>query len=202
MPNGGWIWLWKIKLRAWWSCSHVRRALTQLWGFPITGVTDSPLVSSKLFQLSSRGGYFQRLAATPWGWGLSRGRHFLESNVSRCKNRSKSFTDDEALYSSSEFMRWVFSLPFQYGCDWEFTLYKGNLPANFRWASRIGFGYQMKEGDMQGLGTGKESELLTPDFYLKHPSLKNKVSVDYGGRISNTNWAMNQAQDFGLFRIA
>jgi hypothetical protein len=47
-------------------------------------------------------------------------------------------------------------------------------------------------GGQVGIGTSNARLLL------EGPILKNKVSVIMGGRISNTNWLMNQAQDFDI----
>jgi hypothetical protein len=79
-----------------------------------------------------------------------------------------------------------------------FTLYKGNLPATFGGRAGSALNILMRPGSKEswqgqlGLGTSNGKILL------EGPVLKDKVSVIFGGRISNVNWLLNQARDLDI----
>ena len=76
-----------------------------------------------------------------------------------------------------------------------FTLYKGNLPANFGGRAGSALNIQMRPGDREewkgslGLGTSNGKILL------EGPLVDDKVSVILGGRMSNVNWLLNQTRN-------
>jgi hypothetical protein len=79
-----------------------------------------------------------------------------------------------------------------------FTLYKGNLPASLGGRAGSALNILMRPGDDQewkgqlGLGTSNGKILL------EGPLAKDKVSMIFGGRISNINWLLNQARNFDV----
>ena len=79
-----------------------------------------------------------------------------------------------------------------------FTLYKGNLPANFGGRAGSALNILMRPGDMNawkgqvGMGTSNGK------FLIEGPIASEKASVIAGGRVSNVNWLLNQTQDLDL----
>jgi hypothetical protein len=79
-----------------------------------------------------------------------------------------------------------------------FTLYKGNLPANFGGRAGSALNILMRPGSKEswqgqvGVGTSNGKILL------EGPILEDKVSVIFGGRISNVNWLLSQARDLDI----
>lgn len=79
-----------------------------------------------------------------------------------------------------------------------FTLYKGNLPANFGGRSGSALNIQMREGNKEawagqiGVGTSNGRILV------EGPLSKEKASIILGARISNTNWLLKQARNFDI----
>ncbi|PZV78092.1 outer membrane receptor for ferrienterochelin and colicin [Algoriphagus aquaeductus] len=79
-----------------------------------------------------------------------------------------------------------------------FTLYKGNLPANFGGRAGSALNILMRPGDVSewkgqvGMGTSNGK------FLLEGPIKTDKVSAIAGGRISNVNWLLNQTRDLDL----
>lgn len=76
-----------------------------------------------------------------------------------------------------------------------FTLYKGNLPANFGGRAGSALNIQMRPGDTQewkgSLGVGTSNGKIL----LEGPLVDDKVSVILGGRMSNVNWLLNQTRN-------
>ncbi|MFN3998097.1 carboxypeptidase-like regulatory domain-containing protein [Algoriphagus sp.] len=79
-----------------------------------------------------------------------------------------------------------------------FTLYKGNLPANFGGRAGSALNILMRPGSKESwqgsLGVGTSNGKIL----LEGPVLKDKVSVIFGGRISNVNWLLGQARDLDI----
>ncbi len=79
-----------------------------------------------------------------------------------------------------------------------FTLYKGNLPSTFGGRAGSALNIQMRPGSKEnwqgqvGLGTSNGKILI------EGPLMKDKVSVIFGGRLSNVNWLLNQARDLDI----
>ncbi|WP_146064355.1 TonB-dependent receptor [Algoriphagus boritolerans] len=79
-----------------------------------------------------------------------------------------------------------------------FTLYKGNLPANFGGRAGSALNILMRPGSKEswqgqvGVGTSNGKILL------EGPILEDKVSVIFGGRLSNVNWLLGQARDLDI----
>ncbi len=79
-----------------------------------------------------------------------------------------------------------------------FTLYKGNLPSNFGGRAGSALNILMRPGSKEswqgqlGIGTSNGKILL------EGPVLKDKVSVIFGGRLSNVNWLLGRAQDLDI----
>lgn len=79
-----------------------------------------------------------------------------------------------------------------------FTLYKGNLPANFGGRAGSALNILMRPGSKEswqgqvGVGTSNGKLLL------EGPILKDKVSLIVGGRLSNVNWLLNQSRDLDI----
>lgn len=79
-----------------------------------------------------------------------------------------------------------------------FTLYKGNLPANFGGRAGSALNILMRPGDMSawkgqvGLGTSNGK------FLIEGPIAREKISMIAGGRISNVNWMLNKTRDLDL----
>lgn len=76
-----------------------------------------------------------------------------------------------------------------------FTLYKGNLPANFGGRAGSALNILMRPGNREswrgsfGIGTSNGKILV------EGPLAKEKVSLILGGRMSNVNWLLNQARN-------
>lgn len=79
-----------------------------------------------------------------------------------------------------------------------FSLYKGNLPANFGGRAGSALNILMRPGDMSdwkgAIGVGTSNGKLL----IEGPLKKDKLSLIFGGRISNTNWLLKQARDYDL----
>jgi hypothetical protein len=79
-----------------------------------------------------------------------------------------------------------------------FTLYKGNLPANFGGRAGSALNILMRPGSKESwqgsLGVGTSNGKIL----LEGPILKDKVSVIFGGRLSNVNWLLGQARDLDI----
>ncbi len=79
-----------------------------------------------------------------------------------------------------------------------FTLYKGNLPANFGGRAGSALNILMRPGSKEswqgqvGMGTSNGKILI------EGPLVTDKVSVIFGGRLSNVNWLLNQARDLDI----
>ncbi|GAA0879923.1 TonB-dependent receptor [Algoriphagus jejuensis] len=79
-----------------------------------------------------------------------------------------------------------------------FTLYKGNLPANFGGRAGSALNILMRPGSKEswqgqvGLGTSNAKILL------EGPVVTDKVSLILGGRLSNVNWLLGQARDLDV----
>jgi len=79
-----------------------------------------------------------------------------------------------------------------------FTLYKGNLPANFGGRAGSALNIQMRPGSKESwqgqLGVGTSNGKIL----IEGPLMKDKVSVILGGRLSNVNWLLSQARDLDI----
>jgi CarboxypepD_reg-like domain/TonB-dependent Receptor Plug Domain len=79
-----------------------------------------------------------------------------------------------------------------------FTLYKGNLPANYGGRAGAALDISMRPGSMEawqgqvGLGTSNGKLLL------EGPLVKEKLSVIVGARKSNVNWLLGQARNLDI----
>ncbi|MDO8966178.1 carboxypeptidase-like regulatory domain-containing protein [Algoriphagus sp.] len=79
-----------------------------------------------------------------------------------------------------------------------FTLYKGNLPANFGGRAGSALNILMRPGSSEswqgqvGFGTSNGKVLI------EGPVVKDKISVIFGGRVSNVNWLLGQALDLDI----
>jgi hypothetical protein len=79
-----------------------------------------------------------------------------------------------------------------------FTLYKGNLPATFGGRAGSALNILMRPGSKEswqgqvGMGTSNGKLLL------EGPMVKDKVSLIVGGRVSNVNWLLQQADDIDI----
>ncbi len=79
-----------------------------------------------------------------------------------------------------------------------FTLYKGNLPSTFGGRAGSALNILMRPGSSEswrgqvGLGTSNGKILL------EGPIMKDRISVIFGGRLSNVNWLLNQARDLDI----
>lgn len=79
-----------------------------------------------------------------------------------------------------------------------FTLYKGNLPANYGGRAGAALDISMRAGSMEawqgqaGIGTSNGKLLL------EGPLVKEKLSVIVGARKSNVNWLLGQARDLDI----
>jgi hypothetical protein len=79
-----------------------------------------------------------------------------------------------------------------------FTLYKGNLPANYGGRAGSALDIKMKEGNKQDWGGQVGIGTSNGRLMLEGPVLKDKVSLIMGDRISNTNWLLNRARDLDI----
>ncbi|MBB6326038.1 hypothetical protein FHS59_001666 [Algoriphagus iocasae] len=79
-----------------------------------------------------------------------------------------------------------------------FTLYKGNLPANFGGRSGSALNIQMRDGDRESWGGQVGIGTSNGKFLIEGPLAKDKISIIGGARISNTNWLLNQARNYDL----
>jgi hypothetical protein len=79
-----------------------------------------------------------------------------------------------------------------------FTLYKGNLPANFGGRAGAALDIAMRPGSNEawqgqvGLGTSNGKLLV------EGPLMKEKLSIIVGARGSNVNWLLQQARDLDI----
>lgn len=79
-----------------------------------------------------------------------------------------------------------------------FTLYKGNLPANFGGRAGSALNIQMREGDKENWGGQLGIGTSNGRILLEGPLSKNKASIILGARVSNTNWLLKQARNFDI----
>jgi hypothetical protein len=163
---------------------------------PITGVTR--LTTRELQAIPAFLGeadIFKGLQLLPGVSSVGEGTSGI--NVRGAKTDQNLLLMDEALVLSSNHALGFLSA-FNTDVTETFTLYKGNLPANYGGRAGSALDIKMKEGDMQDWGGQVGIGTSNARLLLEGPILKNKVSVIMGGRISNTNWLMNQAQDFDI----
>ncbi|SDD61249.1 TonB-dependent Receptor Plug Domain [Algoriphagus faecimaris] len=118
-------------------------------------------------------------------------------NVRGAKTDQNLLLMDEVLVLSSNHALGFLSA-FNTDVTENFTLYKGNLPANFGGRTGSALNIKMRAGDMeqwQGqVGVGTSSGKLL----LEGPLKKDKASLIFGGRLSNTNWLLKQARSFDI----
>ncbi|PZX53245.1 TonB-dependent receptor-like protein [Algoriphagus chordae] len=118
-------------------------------------------------------------------------------NVRGAKTDQNLLLMNEALVLSSNHALGFLS-PFNTDVTETFTLYKGNVPANYGGRAGSALDIQMREGDMENwggqLGVGTSNARLL----VNGPLMKDKLSVIIGGRISNTNWLLKQARDYDI----
>lgn len=163
---------------------------------PITGVTR--LTTRELQAIPAFLGeadIFKGLQLLPGVSSVGEGTSGI--NVRGAKTDQNLLLMDEALVLSSNHALGFLSA-FNTDVTETFTLYKGNLPANYGGRAGSALDIKMKEGDMQDWGGQVGIGTSNARLLLEGPILKNKVSVIMGGRISNTNWLLNQAQDFDI----
>lgn len=163
---------------------------------PITGVTK--LTTQELKSIPAFLGeadIFKGLQLLPGVSSVGEGTSGI--NVRGAKTDQNLLLMDEALVLSSNHALGFLSA-FNTDVTETFTLYKGNLPATFGGRAGSALNIKMRNGDREnwsgsvGLGTSNARLLL------EGPLIKDKVSIIMGGRISNTNWLLRQAQDFDI----
>ncbi len=163
---------------------------------PITGVTR--LTTRELQAIPAFLGeadIFKGLQLLPGVSSVGEGTSGI--NVRGAKTDQNLLLMDEALVLSSNHALGFLSA-FNTDLTETFTLYKGNLPANYGGRAGSALDIKMKEGDMQDWGGQVGIGTSNGRLLLEGPILKDKISVIMGGRISNTNWLLNQAQDFDI----
>jgi hypothetical protein len=163
---------------------------------PITGVTR--LTTRELQAIPAFLGeadIFKGLQLLPGVSSVGEGTSGI--NVRGAKTDQNLLLMDEALVLSSNHALGFLSA-FNTDVTETFTLYKGNLPANYGGRAGSALDIKMKEGDMQDWGGQVGIGTSNGRLLLEGPILKDKISVIMGGRISNTNWLLNQAQDFDI----
>jgi len=79
-----------------------------------------------------------------------------------------------------------------------FTLYKGNLPANFGGRAGSALNIQMRDGDKENWGGQLGIGTSNGRVLIEGPIAKNKASLILGARVSNTNWLLKQARNFDI----
>lgn len=163
---------------------------------PITGVTK--LTTRELRAIPAFLGeadIFKGLQLLPGVSSVGEGTSGI--NVRGAKTDQNLLLMDEALVLSSNHALGFLSA-FNTDVTETFTLYKGNLPSTYGGRAGSALDIRMKDGDFQdwsgqvGIGTSNGRLLL------EGPVIKDKVSVIFGGRVSNVNWLLNQAKDFDI----
>ena len=163
---------------------------------PITGVTK--LTTQELKAIPAFLGeadIFKGLQLLPGVSSMGEGTSGI--NVRGAKADQNLLLMNEALVLSSNHALGFLS-GFNTDVTETFTLYKGNLPATFGGRAGSALNILMGPGSKEswqgqlGLGTSNGKILL------EGPVLKDKVSVIFGGRISNVNWLLNQARDLDI----
>ena len=163
---------------------------------PITGVTK--LTTQELKAIPAFLGeadIFKGLQLLPGVSSMGEGTSGI--NVRGAKADQNLLLMNEALVLSSNHALGFLS-GFNTDVTETFTLYKGNLPANFGGRAGSALNILMRPGSKEswqgqlGLGTSNGKILL------EGPVLKDKVSVIFGGRISNVNWLLGQARDLDI----
>jgi len=158
---------------------------------PITGVTR--LTTRELQAIPAFLGeadIFKGLQLLPGVSSVGEGTSGI--NVRGAKTDQNLLLMDEALVLSSNHALGFLSA-FNTDVTETFTLYKGNLPANYGGRAGSALDIKMKEGDMQDWGGQVGMGTSNGRLLLEGPILKDKISLIMGGRISNTNWLLNQA---------
>lgn len=163
---------------------------------PITGVTK--LTARELQAIPSFLGeadIFKGLQMLPGVSSVGEGTSGI--NVRGAKTDQNLLLMNEALVLSSNHALGFLSA-FNADVSETFTLYKGNLPANYGGRAGSALDIRMKEGDKQNWGGQVGIGTSNGRLLIEGPLAKDKVSLILGGRISNTNWLLNQAQDFDI----
>ena len=118
-------------------------------------------------------------------------------NVRGAKTDQNLLVMNEALVLSSNHALGFLSA-FNTDVTENFTLYKGNLPANFGGRAGSALDIQMREGDRENWGGKLGVGTSNAKLLLEGPLVKDKVSLILGARVSNTNWLLRQARDFDI----
>jgi hypothetical protein len=163
---------------------------------PITGV--SKLTSQELRAIPAFLGeadIFKGLQLLPGVSSVGEGTSGI--NVRGAKTDQNLLLMNEALVLSSNHALGFLS-GFNTDVTETFTLYKGNLPANFGGRSGSALNILMRPGSKEswqgqvGVGTSNGKVLL------EGPLVTDKVSVIVGGRLSNVNWLLSQASNLDI----
>jgi hypothetical protein len=163
---------------------------------PITGVTK--LTSQELRAIPAFLGeadIFKGLQLLPGVSSVGEGTSGI--NVRGAKTDQNLLLMNEVLVLSSNHALGFLS-GFNTDVTETFTLYKGNLPANFGGRSGSALNILMRPGSKEewkgqvGVGTSNGK------FLLEGPLATDKVSVILGARLSNVNWLLGQARDLDI----
>ncbi|MDG1278734.1 MAG: carboxypeptidase-like regulatory domain-containing protein [Algoriphagus sp.] len=163
---------------------------------PITGVTK--LTTRELQAIPAFLGeadIFKGLQLLPGVSSVGEGTSGI--NVRGAKTDQNLLLMNEALVLSSNHALGFLSA-FNTDVTETFTLYKGNLPANYGGRAGSALDIKMKEGDKKNWGGQVGLGTSNGRILLEGPIQKDKISLIIGGRISNTNWLLNQARDFDI----
>lgn len=163
---------------------------------PITGVTK--LTTQELQAIPAFLGeadIFKGLQLLPGVSSVGEGTSGI--NVRGAKTDQNLLLMNEALVLSSNHALGFISA-FNTDVTESFTLYKGNLPANYGGRAGSALDIQMRDGDRKswrgqaGVGTSNAKLMLEGTL------VEDKVSLILGGRVSNTNWLLKQARDYDI----
>lgn len=163
---------------------------------PITGVTK--LTTTELRAIPAFLGeadIFKGLQLLPGVSSVGEGTSGI--NVRGAKADQNLLLMNEALVLSSNHALGFLS-GFNTDVTENFTLYKGNLPANFGGRAGSALNILMRPGSKEswqgqvGIGTSNGKVLI------EGPVIKDKVSVIFGGRVSNVNWLLGKVRDLDI----
>lgn len=163
---------------------------------PITGVTKLTTIELRAIPaFLGEADIFKGLQLLPGVSSVGEGTSGI--NVRGAKADQNLLLMNEAIVLSSNHALGFLS-GFNTDVTENFTLYKGNLPSNFGGRAGSALNILMRPGSMEswqgqlGIGTSNGKILV------EGPVVKDKVSVIFGGRISNVNWLLNQARDLDI----
>lgn len=163
---------------------------------PITGVTKLTTVELRAIPaFLGEADIFKGLQLLPGVSSVGEGTSGI--NVRGAKADQNLLLMNEAIVLSSNHALGFLS-GFNTDVTETFTLYKGNLPSNFGGRAGSALNILMRPGSKEswqgqlGMGTSNGKILI------EGPVLKDKVSLIFGGRLSNVNWLLNQARDLDI----